>query len=76
MLSKDDGETDASADRTSARDQRPDEPSRTDTLETLRERYARGELTHEEFERKLEVLMETETPEGAERRVEREREEA
>ena len=52
------------------------EESRTEALETLRERYARGELTHEEFERKLEALMETESPEHAERRVEREREEA
>jgi len=52
------------------------EESRTEALETLRERYARGELTHEEFERKLEALMETESPERAERRVEREREEA
>ena len=50
--------------------------TRTEALETLRERYARGELTHEEFERKLEALMETESPEQAERRVEREREEA
>ena len=50
------------------------EESRTEALETLRERYARGELTHEEFERKLEALMETESPEHAERRVERERE--
>ena len=50
------------------------EESRTEALETLRERYARGELTHEEFERKLEALMETESPERAERRVERERE--
>jgi uncharacterized membrane protein len=30
-------------------------------LQTLRERYARGELTDEEFERKLERLLETET---------------
>ena len=52
------------------------EESRTEALETLRERYARGELTHEEFERKLEALMGTESPERAERRVEREREEA
>ena len=52
------------------------EESRTEALETLRDRYARGELTHEEFERKLEALMETESPEQAERRVEREREEA
>lgn len=29
--------------------------------ETLRERYARGELTDEQFERKLERLLETET---------------
>ncbi|PSP44106.1 hypothetical protein BRC63_03060 [Halobacteriales archaeon QH_10_70_21] len=47
--------------------------SRTEALETLRDRYARGELTHEEFERKLEALMETETPESAAKRVERER---
>jgi uncharacterized membrane protein len=52
------------------------EESRTEALETLRDRYARGELTHEEFERKLEALIETESPERAERRVEREREEA
>ncbi|PSQ42494.1 hypothetical protein BRD14_04560 [Halobacteriales archaeon SW_5_68_122] len=52
------------------------EESRTEALENLRDRYARGELTHEEFERKLEALMETESPEQAERRVEREREEA
>jgi len=48
--------------------------SRTEALETLRDRYARGELTHEEFERKLEALMETETPESAAKRVERDRE--
>ena len=48
--------------------------SHTEAPETLRERYARGELTHEEFERKLEALMETESPKRAERRVERERE--
>ena len=29
-------------------------------LQTLRDRYARGELTDEEFERKLERLLETE----------------
>ncbi|MFC4245594.1 SHOCT domain-containing protein [Natribaculum luteum] len=32
-----------------------------DALETLRDRYARGELTDEQFERKLERLLETET---------------
>ncbi|WP_276254330.1 SHOCT domain-containing protein [Halomontanus rarus] len=49
-----------------------------DALETLRERYARGELTDEQFERKLERLLETDTLENAdewvrESRVERER---
>ena len=37
-----------------------------DPLETLRGRYARGELTDEEFERKLERLLETETVEAVE----------
>jgi len=32
-----------------------------DALATLRERYARGELTEAEFERKVERLLETET---------------
>ncbi|WP_254841286.1 SHOCT domain-containing protein [Natronomonas marina] len=72
MLSRDDDEEreTSSADpegRASADD------SRTDALETLRERYARGELTHEEFERKLEALLETDSPEHAEKRVERNR---
>jgi len=45
-----------------------------DPLETLRERYARGELTDEQFERKLERLLETGTIEDVEdrRRAERE----
>lgn len=34
-------------------------------LETLRNRYARGELTDEQFERKLERLLETDTVENA-----------
>ncbi|MFP8951733.1 SHOCT domain-containing protein [Natrialbaceae archaeon A-arb3/5] len=45
------------------------EPGRTnnaDALETLRDRYAAGELTDEQFERKLERLLETETLEDAE----------
>jgi uncharacterized membrane protein len=46
-------------------------------LETLRRRYAAGELTDEQFERKLERLLETETLESVEdeatRRGERER---
>jgi len=38
-----------------------------DALETLRTRYAAGELTDEQFERKLERLLEVETLEDAER---------
>ena len=37
-----------------------------DALETLRSRYAAGELTDEQFERKLERLLETETIEDVE----------
>jgi uncharacterized membrane protein len=40
-------------------------PSTQDALSTLRERYARGDLTDEQFERKLDRLLETETPENA-----------
>ena len=75
VLSKDDEETKKASEASRDMDETT-EASRTEALETLRERYARGELTHEEFERKLEALMETETPEAAERRVDREREEA
>jgi len=39
-----------------------------DALATLRERYARGELTDEQFERKLERLLETGTIEDVEDR--------
>lgn len=53
----------------------PEDQQRTtdeDPLETLRNRYARGELTDEEFEQKLDRLLETETLEGiAERREHR-----
>jgi uncharacterized membrane protein len=37
-----------------------------DALDTLRKRYARGELTDEQFERKLDRLLETETLEDVE----------
>jgi len=37
----------------------------SDALETLRDRYARGELSEEQFERKVERLLETETVEDA-----------
>ncbi|MFC6753642.1 SHOCT domain-containing protein [Halorubrum tibetense] len=48
-----------------------DTESTADALDTLRDRYASGDLGDEEFERKLEALLETETPDGARRRVER-----
>ncbi|MCU4750817.1 SHOCT domain-containing protein [Halobacteria archaeon AArc-curdl1] len=38
-----------------------------DPLEALRERYARGELSDTEFERKLDRLLETESPADAHR---------
>lgn len=37
----------------------------TDPLTSLRDQYARGDLTDEEFERKLDGLLETESPENA-----------
>jgi hypothetical protein len=40
-----------------------------DALDTLRSRYARGDLSDEQFERKLEALLDTETPEAARERV-------
>ena len=52
-----------STDRTA--DSTHDTRSRQDALETLRDRYAAGEVTDEQFERKLERLLETETLEDA-----------
>ena len=49
-----------------------DDEDRKDALETLRDRYARGELTDEQFERRVERLLETETLEDVEDRAERE----
>jgi hypothetical protein len=43
--------------------------STQDALETLRDRYARGELSEEQFERKLEKLLQTETVEDARDRM-------
>lgn len=45
-------------------------PDETDPLATLRARYARGELTDEQFERKVERLLENETLEDVEDRLE------
>ena len=39
--------------------------SPADLLTSLRDRYAHGDLTDEEFERKLDRLLETESPETA-----------
>lgn len=47
------------------------EPNNRDALETLKNRYARGELTDEQFERKLERLMENDTVENVEERLRR-----
>ncbi|WP_396610880.1 SHOCT domain-containing protein [Haloferax sp. S1W] len=49
-------------------DDQPDSTSQ-DALDTLRDRYARGELTDEQFERKLERLLETESMEDVEDRA-------
>jgi uncharacterized membrane protein len=43
--------------------------STQDALDTLRDRYARGELSEEQFERKLEKLLQTETVEDARDRM-------
>lgn len=53
-------------------DEGPDTRSARDALATLRERYAAGELTDAQFERKLERLLETETVEDAAEREARE----
>ena len=44
-----------------------------DALATLRQRYARGELTDAEFERQVEQLLETEDSATARARIDRER---
>ncbi|MBP1987561.1 SHOCT domain-containing protein [Halolamina salifodinae] len=67
----------ASEKRERRREKRTDDEEET-ALEALRRRYAEGELTDEQFERKLEALLETETVEDVEDRarsksVERER---
>lgn len=50
-------------------DQHEAETDAGDALDTLRDRYARGELTEAEFERKVERLLETETVADARERV-------
>ena len=59
-------------DVTTDRDREPaSNGDRNDALATLRERYARGELTDEQFERKVERLLQTETLEDVEDRASR-----
>ncbi|WP_241430397.1 SHOCT domain-containing protein [Halococcus salifodinae] len=48
--------------------------STPDGLEALRDRYARGELTEDQFKRKVDHLLETDTPENAANWRETERE--
>ena len=51
----------------------PTDPDTRDALDTLRDRYARGDLTDEQFERKLDRLLETESLEDVADRRRRER---
>jgi len=51
-----------------------DQPADGDPLDDLRRRYAAGELTDDQFERKLDKLLETETLEDAEEWRRRQRE--
>lgn len=81
MLSSLEDDHDATAtesEHTSASQETDDPtPSTQDALTTLRERYARGDLTDEQFDKKLTRLLETETPENAaewRERIERETE--
>lgn len=77
--SDDDGD-EASRDRRSDTERVADASAHDDpdegvdaALDRLRDRYASGELSEAQFERKLETLLETETPEDARERLDRER---
>ncbi|WP_277554213.1 SHOCT domain-containing protein [Halobaculum limi] len=56
-------------------DTAPSDADTSDALATLRDRYARGDLTDEQFERKLDRLLESESLEDVEDRRRRERRE-
>lgn len=45
------------------------EESKREALDVLRDRYARGELSDEQFERKLQTLLDTETLEDSRERL-------
>jgi uncharacterized membrane protein len=68
MLFGDEDEDEADADVSEGRESSMD-TDQQDALQTLRDRYARGELTDEQFERKVERLLETETLEDVEDRA-------
>ncbi|MFC5971417.1 SHOCT domain-containing protein [Halomarina salina] len=60
--------------RQTGADDVPDaETNNRDAIETLRQRYANGDLTDAQFEAKLDRLLETDTPENAQEWRERER---
>ena len=51
----------------------PESTTEEEALETLRNRYARGEIDEAEFERRLEALLETESVDDAEAYAAREK---
>ena len=57
--------------RTESIGDEPSATSTTDPLETLRERYARGEIGESEFERRVDALLETDPDESASRVTDR-----
>ena len=64
ILFDEDGEPTAGTDPSSGRN-REGERGQEDPLDRLKRRYAEGELTDEEFERRLERLLETEDESAA-----------
>lgn len=70
MLFEDSDDTDSP--RISGHNEAVTETGTEDALERLRRRYADGELTEEQFERKLERLLRTETLEDVEEQFSKE----
>ena len=69
------GEEETAESTTELDDDEATDTSPTEPLHTIRERYARGELSDSQFEWKLELLLATETIEDVQDRLdERERE--
>jgi len=63
----------ADADETPTATTNDEETSKDDAMHEIRERYARGELSEQQFETKLERLLETETLEDARKGIEESR---